>query len=88
MDHSRTQKLKDLLESSYESWPIDYTFKFIVQDAHIEKACNVLKKGELSYRPSRTGKYTSITSIVKVYSSDEVIDIYTQMAQIEGVISL
>jgi putative lipoic acid-binding regulatory protein len=42
----------------------------------------------IEQKPSKNGKYTSLTSRKILNSSDEVIAVYQKVSQIEGVITL
>ncbi len=42
----------------------------------------------INSKPSKTGKYTSLTILVKMVSADDVIDKYIEVSKVEGVISL
>ena len=72
-------------------WPHVYMFKFIVP-ASQDKEAQVLQlfpKGvDVSYKKSRTGKYTSITIRTLIQSPDEVLKYYEEAAKIEGIMSL
>lgn len=80
-------KLQELLDSQI-TWPSYYTFKFIVNPDNKAQAMEFLKDFDLAERPSRSGKYTSITSKARFQSSEEVIDVYKKMKAVEGIISL
>ena len=79
--------LREKLEDVHE-WPCDYTFKFIMPAAIVDDFVAILGKHSYDTRPSRTGKYTSITAVVRVESSEDVIAFYRAAATFEGVISL
>lgn len=78
---------KEKLENEY-TFPVVYVFKFIVPLDKKEQLEAVLPTGEISYRPSRTNKYVSLTLKKEVASSDEVIEVYTNAHHIEGIIAL
>lgn len=84
MDFSKLQELLD----DQVSWPSYYTFKFIVSENNIDEAIGHLKGHDIAKRPSRSGKYTSITSKARFQSSQEVINVYKKMKSVEGIISL
>ncbi len=42
----------------------------------------------ITTRPSKTGKYTSISILINMGSSEEIILKYVEISKIEGVISL
>lgn len=73
------------------SWPHVYMFKFIVP-ANLDKEAQIIElfpaDSEVSFRSSRTGKYTSITIKSLMNTPDEVLDLYKKAAEIEGVTSL
>lgn len=82
-----TQSFREKLEAQHD-FPGLYTFKFIIPEEKKEQVVAVLPEGELSYKASSGKKYTSITLKASVKSSDEVIATYTEVAKIEGVLSL
>ena len=74
-------------------WPSEYLYKFIVvtETAKIErlKALFNHQGAVISTRPSKNGKYTSISVNVRMKNPDAVITKYKEVAmKIEGVISL
>lgn len=84
-------KLKIQLDDTTD-FPADYLYKFIVptlenQAAEVENIFNntgaVIKTKE-----SKTGKYVSVSVILKIKTSDEVIVYYKKAAKIKGIISL
>lgn len=80
-------KLKELLDDQYE-WPAPYLFKFIVPAAQLESLEKLVSKYVLSEKPSKNGKYISVTLTVKCESSQEVIDLYEKVSVIPGIMSL
>jgi hypothetical protein len=93
MNDSRTdsQRLKERLDACHD-WPCAYTFKFIVPAAGEREIKNlldeILKDAEFSVRPSSKGKWVSVTARAVLASSDEVLDVYESVSQVENVISL
>lgn len=83
----RMQNLKELLDSQHE-WPGNYTFKFIVPGNKSAELKNIVNKEESFARPSRSGKYTSMTFDIPCKSSDDVINIYQKVSKIEGIVTL
>ena len=81
------RSFREKLEAQHD-FPGPYTFKFIIPEGKKDEVVARLPKGELSYKASSGKKYTSITLKATMKSSDEVIDIYTEVAKIEGVLSL
>jgi len=85
------KKLKISLEET-TTFPADYMFKFIVPangggDKKIEEIFNNMG-AVIKSKPSKTGKYVSLTIMVKMKSADAVIDKYKEVSPIEGIISL
>lgn len=85
------KKLKQKLTET-TVFPTTYLYKFIIP-ADEEK----LKQIEtifdhvgavINTKSSRTGKFTSISILMKMGSADEVIAKYEEVAVVEGVISL
>lgn len=78
---------KDLLDQTYH-WPDYYEFKFIVkaQDAAILIA--MLPGFTIHETPSKNGNYISVSARKLISSTQEVLDIYEMIGQIEGIISL
>jgi len=81
------ERLKELLDDQHQ-WPSKYSFKFIVPYQKLTELMSLLSSGECSQKPSKNGKYISVTSIVDIKSSDEVLNIYEKASTIEGIISL
>lgn len=83
----RMSNLKELLDSQHE-WPGNYTFKFIVPGNKSKELKDIVASEESFSRPSRSGKYTSMTFEIKCQSSDDVISIYQKVSKIEGIVTL
>ncbi|MGC6285530.1 MAG: DUF493 family protein [Polaribacter sp.] len=85
------QKLKKQLDETTK-FPSDYMYKFIVpssgdQSSQIENIFN--NTGAIiNTKKSKTGKYTSVSIVLKVGSSSKVIEYYKKAESVEGVISL
>ena len=84
-------KLKVQLEDTTD-FPADYMYKFIVptdgnQLAEVEGLFDD-KGAVITTKNSKTGKYVSITIVLKVNSADEIIEYYTKVEKIKGIISL
>lgn len=74
-----------------QEWPTVYFFKFISpgDDATLAKVTALFnKESEISLRPSRNGKYISVSVKEVMMGPDPIISIYEKAAQIKGVISL
>lgn len=84
-------KLKVQLEDTTK-FPADYLYKFIVpttenQVAEVEGIFD--KTGALiKTKKSKTGKYVSVSIMLKLKNSDEVISYYKKAEKIKGIISL
>lgn len=86
------QKLKSQLQDT-SLWPSEYLYKFIVvtDEAKIEKLKALFNHqgAVINTRPSKNGKYTSVSINVRMKNPDAVIAKYKEVAkEIEGVISL
>lgn len=73
---------------AFESWPLEYTFKFIVPGEQRKELEALFTGYEYSLRPSRTGKYFSLTCTRQMPDSDAVIDVYERVSGIEGSMAL
>lgn len=85
--NAEEQAFKEKLEAAH-SFPGNYNFKFIVkadQQGLVEK---LVDKAEIKIKPSSGNKYVSVTLVVNVDTSDEVIEVYKQAKKIEGLIAL
>lgn len=69
-------------------WPAIYTFKFIVPEPGLSELTALIGSSGLSLRPSKNGKFIGVTLEMEMPSSDAIITIYQNVAQIEGLISL
>ena len=73
-------------------FPADYLYKFIVpasdnQVAEVESVFNNTG-AVINTKNSKTGKYVSVSIILKLNSSDEIITYYRKVEKIKGIISL
>ena len=85
------EKLKIQLDET-TVFPTDYLYKFIVSSEG-DKVADIQqifdnKGAVIKTKKSETGKYSSISVVVKVGSSEEVINYYREAGKIEGIISL
>ena len=74
------------------TFPTKYMFKFIIPTdkekfGTIESIFDNLG-AVISSKPSKNGKYTSLTVLVNMESADQVIQKYKEVSKVEGVISL
>tara|TARA_R110002020_G_scaffold220000_5_gene427862 strand:+ start:549 stop:818 length:270 start_codon:yes stop_codon:yes gene_type:complete len=81
------ENFKEKLEASGE-FPQLYMFKFIVPNGKENEIAALFPKNEVSTKASSGGKYVSTTIQAMMQNADEIIKIYEQAAQIEGLISL
>ena len=84
-------KLKIQLDDTTD-FPADYLYKFIVpasdnQVAEVESVFNNTG-AVINTKNSKTGKYVSVSIILKLNSSDEIITYYRKVEKIKGIISL
>ena len=84
-------KLKIQLEDTTD-FPADYLYKFIVpasenQVTEVESVFNNTA-AVINTKNSKTGKYVSVSIILKLNSSDEIIAYYKKVEKIKGIISL
>ena len=89
MSDSEVKKLKALLDQNY-IWPAPYTFKFIVKKDQIDEILILLPEGEfeISLKESKKGNYISITVVKLILASDEVLEVYQRIKNVEGVFSI
>ena len=85
------EKLKKSLTETTE-FPSKYMYKFIIPsgDEKFKQIETIFDNmgAVISSKPSKTGKYTSLTITVKMKSPDHVISKYQEVSKVEGVISL
>jgi len=89
MDENALTRLRIRLEK--ESWPTVYMFKLIFPASnHTYALVRRLFPDEARffYRHSSHGKYISVTVKEMMLSSDEVIERYKKLSEIEGIILL
>lgn len=83
--------LKNQLEDT-STFPTDYMYKFIVptDNNQVEEVQGLFDKvgAVIKTKKSKTGKYISISIVLKIQSSDEVILYYRKAEKIKGIISL
>ena len=78
---------KEKLEAQY-SFPTLYKFKFIVPSSKQQEVIELFSNHDCQTRPSKNGKYVSVTISIMAESSDKIIEIYQRASGIEGIISL
>ncbi|MFC5625401.1 DUF493 family protein [Algoriphagus winogradskyi] len=89
MDKKKFDKenFKEKLEASGE-FPQLYMFKFIVPNGKENEVAALFPKHEVSTKASSGGKYVSATIQAMMKDPDQIIKIYEEAAEIEGLISL
>ncbi len=85
------KKLKTQLDETTK-FPADYMYKFIVlvegnQFDQIQKMFDKTK-AVITTKKSKTGKYISVSIVIKLANSNEVISYYKKAEKIKGIISL
>lgn len=83
MTDDKYRTLKAKLET-FETWPHRYTFKFIVPAEKRPELEAIFEGLEYSIRPSRTGKYMSLTCVQELPTASAVIEVYQRVEGIEG----
>ena len=84
-------KLKDQLDET-TNFPADYLYKFIVptdgnQVNEVEELFNNTG-AVIKTKKSKTGKYVSVSIVLKIENSEKVISYYKKAEKIKGIISL
>ena len=87
MDRERIESFRQKLDQHY-AWPSLYIFKFIVPKGNEDRVKMLFPHHDVTEKHSKQGNYTSITVQMMMPSSDAVIQIYEQAAEIEGLIAL
>ncbi|MFK5880543.1 MAG: DUF493 family protein [Flavobacteriaceae bacterium] len=89
--HEQFKGLKEKLDES-TTFPTKYLYKFIVpaDQSKVEEIEAVFNFGGavINTKDSKTGKYTSISILIEMQSSDEIIEKYLEVGKVKGVISL
>ena len=81
------KKFKQLLDDYYE-WPTPYLYKFVLPRNKLTELELIFPFEELKVRPSSKGHYVSVSLIRLTKSSEEIIEIYRKVSQIEGTLIL
>ncbi len=85
------EKLKKSLIETTE-FPTKYMYKFIIpsEDHKFKQIENIFDNlgAVINSKPSKTGKYISLTILVNMKSPDDIIEKYKEVSKVEGVISL
>ncbi len=85
------KSLKEKLDNT-TTFPSKYLYKFIVpaDEKKVTEIESVFNYGGavIDTKSSKAGKYTSISILIEMQSSDEIIERYKEVGTIKGVISL
>lgn len=87
MDEKWYQDFKEKLDGYY-TWPAPYTFKFIVPKGREEEVRALFPLHLATERESSRGRYTSLTFVMPMSSSDAVVAVYQKASVVEGLIAL
>lgn len=83
--------LKSTLDETTK-FPSKYLFKFIIPNSSVkvDRIQSIFNFGGavINTRPSKTGKFISISILIEMPNSDIIIEKYKEADQIEGIISL
>jgi putative lipoic acid-binding regulatory protein len=84
-------KLKESLKETTE-FPAQYMFKFIILSVpeRIQEVERIFDNmgAVITSKPSKNGKYTSLTILVKMNTAEDIIKKYKEVSGVEGIISL
>jgi putative lipoic acid-binding regulatory protein len=84
-------KLKDQLEDTTK-FPADYMYKFIVpsDENQVNEVQDLFNNSGavIKTKKSKTGKYISLSIVLKIKNADKVIEYYKKAEKIKGIISL
>lgn len=90
MHNFNFDEFKNKLEKQFD-FPCVYMFKFIIESDNKKLAlveALFREESEISTRNSSNGKFISVTSKQVVLNADEVISIYKNAKNIEGIMAL
>ena len=73
---------------AYYCWPSLYPFKFIAPREKAGELTVLFGVAPVKTRFSKNARYVSLTAEIEMASSEEVISLYRQALQIEGVLAL
>ncbi len=80
-------QFRRLLNEQY-TWPAAFMFKFIVPVRRLDELRSLLEGHEFTTRSSSKGNYISVTLSPVVDSSEAVIQLYTRVSVVEGLVAL
>lgn len=81
------ESLKKKLEETHD-WPCVYTFKCVIPSDQRNRFLKVFPDHTPAERPSRSGKYVSMTLEWQATSSEEIIGVYREASTIPGALLL
>jgi len=88
MNGTTEESFKERLDGYYD-WPCAYVFKFIAPADRLDQVTGLFAEDvDLRTRRSKRGNYVSVTAEIVMAGSDDVIAIYRQAAEIDGVMPL
>lgn len=88
LDVHKLDRIKELLKEE-ETFPLEYTFKFIVPTAKLSQILSFFpNEDNVETKPSSKGSYISVTIIRMVQTADEVVKTYEVVSVIDGIVSL
>lgn len=83
--------LKEKLDET-TTFPTKYLYKFIVpaEQSKVKEIENIFNFGGavIETKDSKTGKYISISILIEMQSSEQIIEKYNEVGKVKGVISL
>lgn len=82
-----SEEFKQILNGSYV-WPDIFPFKFIVLPEYVDDLKAILNTENVVLKPSKTGKYISVSADIMIHNSQEVLDIYEKIKAIKDIIAL
>lgn len=80
------EKLKIRLEK--QTWPAIYPFKFVVPIDKLTQALNCLNDFEVETKFSKKGNYASLSFKPFMLNPDHVIEVYTRLTAVKGIMAL
>lgn len=81
------ESFKSKLEGHHR-FPGEYSFKFIVPMAKKQQVLDLLPKSDIAFRESSSGNYVGITAKSTFRTSQEVLDVYIALGNVDGCIAL
>jgi putative lipoic acid-binding regulatory protein len=85
------EKLKERLDAT-TTFPSKYLYKFIVptDELKVKEIESIFNYGGaiIDTKSSKKGKYTSVSILIEMQNSDEIISKYKSAEKVEGIISL